>query len=187
MKALSLIVTLVVAGLLAPESRAALITYRDDNGTTHVVQSEDEIPEQYRSRKKKISGKKEFEPGRAPLTKSGNNFFVEADFGAAGVHKMQIDMKVVFTTISPAIQAALKLQKIDRATIETTSGNIAHFPMVNVPKITVAGMPVENLKVVAAADGEDGASGRLGQSFFNRFTVKIDSEREELYLTPKKK
>jgi len=185
----SKILNLLLVFSLPQSAVAALITYRDDKGTTHVVQSIDEIPEQYRNRTKKISGsKKEFDLGHASITKVGENYFVEADFGEAGMRRMQIDLKVSFTTISPEIAQALKLPKVDRATIETTSGNTGHFPMVIVPKIVLAGYPVQSLKVVSApGDGKEGSAGRLGQSFFNAFTVKIDEGNSEIFLIPKKK
>jgi len=180
---------LLILSLQLPVAHAALITYRDDKGTLHVVSSENEIPEQYRNKKKKIAdiSKRTLIPGQAPVYKQGNAYLVDVDFGKGGVHRMEIDLKHPFTTISPAITSALKLEPVDRATIPTTSGVVARFPMVIVPKMVIGGRAVENLKLISAPDGVEGSSGKLGQNFFASFDVKIDQERNELFLTPKSK
>jgi hypothetical protein len=181
--------SLVLLALLLATPAPALITYRDEKGTLHAVKSEEEIPEQYRKKTKRLkntSGSPEI-PGIATLTTVKGLQLVDVNVASLGTYKFVVDSKEWVTTVNSEIAGALKLPAVDRATIATYKGTVK-AKMVLLPEISVAGHSVSNVKVaVAEQDPELGAVGRLGASFLNGFDVKIDTEENRLFIEPKKK
>lgn len=181
--------SLILMALLQAMPALALITYRDDKGTLHAVKSEEEIPEQYRSKTKRLKNANAGPdtPGIAPLTSVKGAQLVEVTVASLGTYKFVVDPKEWVTTVNSEIASALNLPIADRATIATYKGTVK-AKMVLIPEITVAGRSASNVKVaIAEQDPELGAAGRLGASFLNGFDIKIDTEESRLFIDPKKK
>ena len=177
---------MLLSALLAPAPASAIITYRDENGTLHAVQTEEEIPEQYRSKSKRLNDKQRIMTvGVAPMTKVGNFNLVDVLIGQT-TYRFTVDKEEYTSQISEAIATKLNLQRVDKATVPTYQGP-AKVPMVIVPAITVAGRKHDNFKVaVVPQDPAIGADGKLGKTFLERWDVKIDEANGRLLVEPKK-
>ena len=173
----------ILMALLLTAPASALITYRDENGTLHAVNNEDEIPEQYRKKTKRLKAKgKSGSDGMAPVEKVNDVFLVNVDLGTHGTYRFIVDTVEFPSTISSEIANSLKLNQVDRSTIKTFQGT-SKVPMVILPEVSVAGRSVINFKIsVANEDPAVGASGRLGRGFLERFDYKLDKENGRLFL-----
>lgn len=183
----SLLIPLALTLLLSAAPARALITYKDENGTLHAVKSEDEIPEQYRKKTKRLKDNKAESGavGILPVTKFKDAWLAEVEVGEAGTFKFLIDPRQYVTVVSPDIAADLKKQRIDNSIIDTPTG-VARVPMIIVSYVKVAGRALSQIKVaVAQVDLESGAQGRIGLSFLERFDYKIDEAKGLLILGPK--
>ncbi len=179
--------SLLLFACLAPPA-LALVTYRDENGTLHAVQSELEIPEQYRKNSKRLINKRSNRSvGTLPFTKTKDFYLVDVDIEGAGTFKFILDPKMYVSLVSPEIAYVLKKPSIEKATINTFNGAVK-VKLIVMDKISVAGHEVRNFKVgVTDLDPELGASGRLGKSFLDQFKWSADEERGIITIFPPKK
>lgn len=181
-----ILLSALLAALLAAPPAGAIITYRDETGTLHAVQSEDEIPEQYRPNSKRLNEKRSsVTVGVAPMTKAGKYNVVEVQIGEK-TYRFTVDKEEFTSQVSSDIATALNLPRVDKATVPTYQGP-ARVPMVILPAITVAGRKQSNFKVaVVPQDPAIGVDGKLGKTFLESWDTKIDEANGRLIVEPKK-
>lgn len=176
---------LAVLLLLPAPGWAGLITYRDDKGTLHVVQSVSEIPEKYRKRTRVIASERDSNQAIFKLKGTNGSLLIDVKFGDAGTHPMVLDTGATSTMISKKIAEALKAKPLGYVSIHTASG-LHRVLNVLVPEVSVGQFTVKDLKAVVhdlPSAGE--AQGLLGVDFFNHFRMRLDTSARELHLERK--
>ncbi len=98
-----------------------------------------------------------------------------------------VDTGASYTIISPAIAEALHLSpnpELAPITLHTANGEI-QAPLVNITSLTIGSLTTYNL-VAAIHDLHDSSniSGLLGLNILDRFTLTVDSARQQLIFTP---
>jgi clan AA aspartic protease (TIGR02281 family) len=98
-----------------------------------------------------------------------------------------IDTGASYTIISHDVAEALQLQPnpdLAPLTLQTANGQI-QAPLVNIDTLTIGHFTSHNV-IAAIHDIQNGStlSGLLGLNFLNRFTMTVDSARQQITLTP---
>ncbi|HEY8278674.1 MAG TPA: retropepsin-like aspartic protease [Bdellovibrionota bacterium] len=168
---------------------AGLFSYKDKNGTLHAVTSEDQIPEEYKAKSRKVSSSTESTAPSKDLTlkleREGNTLLIPVRFGDAGEFLMILDTGAGMTMISKEIAHKVKAKQIGTQEIATASDRL-HMPQVVLPEVSVKQFTVRNMAVTVNDLPVRGrAQGLLGLDFLNHFKMSIDSATGQLHLEKK--
>ena len=191
------------AGLAALAALVALVSpawaqlYRwtDDAGTVHYTTDLATIPPAHRDRARDIGaptpGPQQPVPaapaaGGVVIPYTGGPLVVDAGLNGVPL-RLVLDTGADRTLISPAAMA--------RAGVDVAGGTPVRIrgvtgdavvPLVSVPRLDVAGMPVGPVAVlVHALSGPSGADGLLGRDVLDAFTVTVEAAAQRAILVPR--
>lgn len=178
-------VALIALLALPSLGHAALITYRDEKGTLHAVESENDIPEKYRKGAKSLRG--ETRDAKLQLQKVQGGLLVEVYItGIKGAQKMVVNPDIAQTTSAGFVLGILGESAKVLVPVITEQGETKE-PFTEVPEITLGGLSVKKVRTKTAEPGVQGAAGVLGADFLGQFNYRLDKEAGELYLEKKTK
>ena len=180
---------------LLPGPGSAQVYRWEDDDALHFTNTYDRIPEPHRTNvDPPLPGSQETdEPEPAPLATitripytPGSPILVNASIGGAGSLTLILDTGADRTMVSPEALGRLGIATGDGppAEIRGVTG-ITQGSVVQVASIEVGQAKVGPLRIIAHDADLKRADGLLGRDFLEHFTVTIDSQDQQVTLTPK--
>lgn len=191
-------ITLILIGLLLPETGLSDIYYWVDNqGIQNYTARLESVPEEYRSKAEQLSLPPTPPPppemGPSPPAKGltkipftpGSPLLVNAKINGLGPFRLLLDTGADRTVISPSVQSrmGLSLENGLSVTLQTLTG-MGQANGVWVDFIEVGETRVGPLFIVVYATDLKGADGLLGRDFLSHLNLSIDSKEKVVTLTP---
>jgi hypothetical protein len=192
------IILLILITLLFPEAgRSDMYYWKDDQGIENYSGGYESIPEEYRSRAKRLSlppvpmAPPEImpsAPNKGPTRISfipGNPVQVQARINGIGPIPLILDTGADHTIVSPSVQSKLGLsaENIPPVILKGVTGT-SYANRVWVDTIEIGEARVGPLLIAVYPADLRGAEGLLGRDFLFKFNITIDSKERVVTLTP---
>lgn len=172
--------------LVAADSSAGIVYYKDEQGNIHAVDSPDLIPEQYREKAQTIR-RLDADSSHAvvQLERRGNSLWIPVTLGTGTSAVLVLDTGAEHTMISSRLAKELNLPRVREVKIHTAGGTVDSYTVI-LPAVSVKQFTVRDLEVTVNDIPELlPAEGLLGVDFMHKFKMSLDTETGTLTLDRK--
>ena len=187
-------ILLLLVVLVPGWGRAQMYQWEDEQGTVHITNELNSIPEPFRSRARFVPASPMAPPAppqkppgitRIPFT-PGFPILVSAAINGTGPVTLILDTGADRTMVSPLALWRLGISTVNapRAEIKGVTGT-AEGDVVQVTSVEVGEARAGPLLIISHDANLKQADGLLGRDFLEWFTVKIDAKEGVVTLTPR--